>query len=49
MLINNELHNKKWISLLNECLAENEGPSFKYESMFSKERNCEVNYLLKLY
>jgi len=43
MYISNQPQKKKWNTLLTECLLEAEGPLFKYELMFSEERNCEVN------
>ena len=43
MYTSNQLQHKKWNILLSECLVEAEGPLFKYELMFSEERNCEVN------
>lgn len=48
MYISNQLQHKKWNVLLSECLAEAEGPMFKYEIMFSEERNHEVNNQFKL-
>jgi len=43
MYTSNQPQHKKWNKLLSECLVEAEGPSFKYEQMFSEERNSEVN------
>jgi hypothetical protein len=43
LYVSNQLQHKKWNTLLTECLVEAEGPSFKYELMFSEERNHEVN------
>lgn len=43
MYINNQLQQKKWNILLSECIIEAESPMFKYELMFSEERNNEVN------
>lgn len=42
MFINNEVQHKKWNVLLSECLIEVEGSMFKYELMFSENRNREV-------
>lgn len=43
MYVSNQPQKKKWNALLTECLLEAEGPLFKYELMFSEERNHEVN------
>lgn len=43
MFINNQTQHKKWNILMSECFVEAEGPLFKYELMFSEERNNEVN------
>ncbi|XP_025191971.1 sphingomyelin phosphodiesterase 4 [Melanaphis sacchari] len=49
MYMSNQLQHKKWNILLSECLLEAEGPSFKYELMFSEERNREYKlFYLKL-
>ncbi|XP_015376259.1 PREDICTED: sphingomyelin phosphodiesterase 4 [Diuraphis noxia] len=49
MYTSNQPQHKKWNTLLSECLIEAEGPSFKYELMFSEERNCEYKlFYLKL-
>lgn len=42
MYVTNEPQYKKWNMLLSDCLRAAEGPMFKYELMFSKERSHEV-------
>lgn len=49
MYSSNQPQHKKWNTLLSECLVEAEGPSFKYELMFSKEHNSEVNNYFLLF
>ncbi|XP_026817917.1 sphingomyelin phosphodiesterase 4-like [Rhopalosiphum maidis] len=49
LYVSNQLQHKKWNTLLTECLIEAEGPLFKYELMFSEERNHEYKlFYLKL-
>ncbi|XP_001945260.2 sphingomyelin phosphodiesterase 4 [Acyrthosiphon pisum] len=49
MYTSNQPQHKKWNMLLSECLVEAEGPLFKYELMFSEERNSEYKlFYLKL-
>lgn len=48
MYVSDQSQNKKWNVLLNECLIETEGPLFKYQLMFSEERNYDVNFFYQL-
>lgn len=49
MFVSNQTQHKKWSILMSECFVEAEGPSFKYELMFSEERNHEVNIIFYIY